>query len=121
MLSKNGSLSVRSTLHSALYSLVGGIVAFELIGARDESFAFIDATQWLSITANFGDTKSTITHPASTTHGRLKPEERELAGIGEGLIRVSVGLEDIDDIIAEMQRGLAAVASVGTVAKSAVV
>lgn len=92
-------------------SAFGGIVAFELDGGRDEAFAFIDATQWLSITANFGDAKSTITHPASTTHGRLKPEERELAGIGEGLLRVSAGLEDLDDIIAEMQRGLSAAAS----------
>lgn len=87
-------------------SAFGGIVTFELDGGRDEAFAFIDATQWLSITANFGDAKSTITHPASTTHGRLKPQERELAGITEGLVRVSVGLEDFDDIIAEMQRGL---------------
>jgi O-succinylhomoserine sulfhydrylase len=92
-------------------SAFGGIVAFELDGGRDEAFAFIDATQWLSITANFGDAKSTITHPASTTHGRLKPEERELAGIGEGLLRVSAGLEDLDDIIAELQRGLSAAAS----------
>lgn len=93
-------------------SAFGGIVAFELDGARDEAFAFIDATQWLSITANFGDTKSTITHPASTTHGRLKPEERQQAGIGDALIRVSTGLEDIDDIIAEMQRGLRGAAAV---------
>jgi O-succinylhomoserine sulfhydrylase len=96
-------------------SAFGGIVTFELDGGRDEAFAFIDATQWISITANFGDTKSTITHPASTTHGRLKPEERERAGIGEGLIRVSAGLEDLDDIIMEMQRGLRAAASMHAV------
>ena len=95
--------------------VVGGIVAFELDGGRDEAFAFIDATQWISITANFGDAKSTITHPASTTHGRLKPEERERAGIGEGLIRVSAGLENLDDIITEMQRGLHAAASMHAV------
>lgn len=93
-------------------SAFGGIVAFELEGGRDEAFAFVDATQWLSITANFGDAKSTITHPASTTHGRLKPEERERAGIGEGLLRVSVGLEDLADILAELQRGLSAAESV---------
>lgn len=93
-------------------SAFGGIVAFELSGGRDAAFAFIDATQWLSITANFGDTKSTITHPATTTHGRLKPQERQQAGIGEGLLRISVGLEDSDDIIAEMQRGFQAAASV---------
>ena len=92
-------------------SAFGGIVTCELDGGRDEAFAFIDATQWLSITANFGDAKSTITHPASTTHGRLKPEERQRAGIGEGLIRVSAGLENIDDIITEMKRGLQAVES----------
>lgn len=101
-------------------SAFGGIVAFELDGGRDEAFAFIDATQWLSITANFGDAKSTITHPASTTHGRLKPEERELAGIGEGLLRISAGLEDLDDIIAEMQRGLTAAASLSATPPSVV-
>jgi len=60
----------------------------------------------LSITANLGDTKTTITHPATTTHGRLSPEERVSAGIGEGLIRVAVGLEDLDDIQADLARGL---------------
>jgi O-succinylhomoserine sulfhydrylase len=60
----------------------------------------------LSITANLGDTKTTITHPASTTHGRLTPEERAAAGIGEGLIRVAVGLEDPLDIQADLARGL---------------
>jgi O-succinylhomoserine sulfhydrylase len=67
----------------------------------------------MSITANFGDAKSTITHPASTTHGRLKPEERAQAGIGEQLLRVSVGLEDVDDIVAELACGLAAVQALG--------
>ena len=84
----------------------GGLVSFEIEGGREDAFAFIDATRWLSITANFGDAKSTITHPASTTHGRLKPEEREAAGIPESLIRVSVGLEDVEDIIAELDAGL---------------
>jgi O-succinylhomoserine sulfhydrylase len=89
----------------------GGIVAFEIAGGREHAFAFVDATEWLSITANFGDAKSTITHPASTTHGRLSAEERAEAGVGESLIRVSVGLEDVADIQAELARGLAAVAA----------
>jgi O-succinylhomoserine sulfhydrylase len=89
----------------------GGIVSFEIDGAREQAFAFVDACRWISITANFGDTKSTITHPASTTHGRLTPEQRERAGIGEGLLRVSVGLEDTGDIIEELAQGLAAARS----------
>jgi len=91
----------------------GGIVAFEIEGDREQAFAFIDATEWLSITANFGDAKSTVTHPASTTHGRLSAAEREQAGIGENLIRVSVGLEDVEDIRAELARGLAGAAAPG--------
>ena len=91
----------------------GGIVAFEIDGDREQAFAFIDATQWLSITANFGDAKSTITHPASTTHGRLSAAEREQAGVTENLIRISVGLEDVEDIRAELLRGLQAAAAPG--------
>jgi O-succinylhomoserine sulfhydrylase len=60
----------------------------------------------ISITANLGDTKSTITHPATTTHGRLSAEERAHVGIGEGLVRVAVGLEDVTDIQGDLQRGL---------------
>jgi O-succinylhomoserine sulfhydrylase len=97
----------------------GGIVAFEIAGGREHAFAFVDATEWLSITANFGDAKSTITHPASTTHGRLSVEEREQAGVGENLIRVSVGLEDVADIQAELARGLAAVAVRDSLAQAA--
>jgi len=87
----------------------GGIVAFEVKNARAGAWAFIDATQLMSITANLGDTKTTITHPASTTHSRITPAERERAGITEGLLRISVGLEDLDDLKADVQRGLAAV------------
>lgn len=94
-------------------SAYSGIVSFEIAGGREHAFAFIDATRWLSITANFGDAKSTITHPASTTHGRLTPAEREQAGIGEALLRVSVGLEDVSDILAELECGLTAVRSLG--------
>jgi O-succinylhomoserine sulfhydrylase len=69
----------------------GGVVAFDVIGGRDGAWHLIDSTRLLSITANLGDTKTTITHPATTTHGRLTPEEREAVGIGEGLVRVAVG------------------------------
>ena len=90
----------------------GGIVSFEVAGstpgrARQAAWAVIDATRLMSITANLGDTKTTITHPATTTHGRLSPEAREAAGIGEGLIRVAVGLEDLADIQRDLDRGLA--------------
>jgi len=85
----------------------GGIVAFEVRGGREAAWRVIDATRLLSITANLGDTKTTITHPATTTHGRLTDEERKTAGIGEGLIRVAVGLEAIEDIKADLARGLA--------------
>ena len=84
----------------------GGIVSFDLRGGRPAAWTLIDATRLLSITANLGDAKSTITHPATTTHGRLTPEERERAGIGEGLVRISVGLEDVVDLQRDLERGL---------------
>jgi O-succinylhomoserine sulfhydrylase len=87
----------------------GGIVSFEVKGGRDLAWKLIDATRLVSITANLGDTKTTIVHPASTTHGRLTAEQREQAGIREGLIRVAVGLEDMDDIKNDLQRGLEAI------------
>ena len=86
----------------------GGVVSFELAGGRDEAWRFIDATRLLSITANLGDVRSTITHPASTTHGRVGEEERARMGVTENLVRVSVGLEDVEDIKADLARGLAA-------------
>lgn len=76
----------------------GGIVSFELNGGREEAWRVIDNTQMISITANLGDTKTTITHPATTTHGRLSDEQRQVAGVTESLLRISVGLEAIDDI-----------------------
>jgi O-succinylhomoserine sulfhydrylase len=85
----------------------GGIVAFELKGGKDAAWKLIDATKLLSITANLGDTKSTITHPASTTHSRMTPEQRAAAGIGDGLVRIAVGLESVADIEADLARGLA--------------
>ncbi|SCZ63724.1 O-succinylhomoserine sulfhydrylase [Thiohalomonas denitrificans] len=84
----------------------GGIVAFEVAGGREAAWRIIDSTRMLSITANLGDTKTTITHPATTTHGRLSAEQRESAGINEDLIRISVGLEDVTDIQADLARGL---------------
>jgi O-succinylhomoserine sulfhydrylase len=93
-------------------SAFGGILAFEVKKERAGAWAFIDATQVMSITANLGDAKTTITHPATTTHFRITPEERERAGISEGLIRISVGLEDPRDLQQDLQRGLAAVAAV---------
>jgi O-succinylhomoserine sulfhydrylase len=84
----------------------GGIVAFEVEGGREGAWRVIDATRMLSITANLGDVKTTITHPGTTTHGRLSPDDRAAAGIGEGLLRVAVGLEAIDDICRDLGRGL---------------
>jgi O-succinylhomoserine sulfhydrylase len=86
--------------------LPGGMLSFEVAGGQTEAWKVIDATRLLSITANLGDTKSTVTHPASTTHGRVSPEQRSASGIGDSLIRISVGLEDIVDIQADLARGL---------------
>jgi len=84
----------------------GAIVSFVVAGGREAAWQVINRTRMLSITANLGDTKTTITHPATTTHGRLSPEARAEAGIDDGLIRLSVGLEDPQDIIADLARGL---------------
>jgi O-succinylhomoserine sulfhydrylase len=84
----------------------GGIVSFEVKGGKAAAWRLIDSTRMLSITANLGDTKSTITHPATTTHGRLSDEQRAASAISDGLIRVAVGLEDADDLIADIARGL---------------
>ena len=84
----------------------GGVVSFELEGGKDHAWRLIDATRMLSITANLGDVKTTITHPSTTTHGRLTPEARLAAGINDGLVRVSVGLENLNDIKADILSGL---------------
>lgn len=84
----------------------GAVVSFVVRGGRAAAFKVIDATQVCSITANLGDTKTTITHPASTSHGRLTEAQREAAGIVQGLIRVAVGLEDLEDLKADLARGL---------------
>jgi O-succinylhomoserine sulfhydrylase len=84
----------------------GGVLSFEVAGGREQAWRVIDNTRMLSLTANLGDTKTTIVHPATTTHGRLSDEERQQAGIGENLIRIAVGLEDIVDIKNDLQLGL---------------
>jgi len=84
----------------------GAILSFEVKGGRAEAWRVVDRCKLLSITANLGDTKTTITHPASTTHGRISPEARAEAGISEGLLRIAVGLEAIEDIEADLRRGL---------------
>lgn len=88
-------------------SAFGGIVSFEVKRGREGAWRVIDATRMISITANLGDARSTITHPATTTHGRITAEDRAAAGITEGLVRVAVGLEDVKDIIADLETGLA--------------
>jgi O-succinylhomoserine sulfhydrylase len=84
----------------------GGVVSFDVNGGKAEAWRLVDATRLFSITANLGDTKSTITHPATTTHARITPEQRASAGIGDGLVRISVGLEDVEDLKRDLARGL---------------
>ncbi len=94
----------------------GAVVSFDVRGVNPETtranaFQVIDSTRVLSITANLGDTKTTITHPATTSHGRLSEPQRQAAGIGQGLIRIAAGLDHIDDIQADLLRGLGTLAS----------
>jgi O-succinylhomoserine sulfhydrylase len=84
----------------------GAVLSFEAKGGRAAAWRVIDATKLMSITANLGDVKTTIVHPASTTHGRISPEARAAAGITDGLIRVAVGLEALADLKADLERGL---------------
>ena len=93
-------------LAKAQQSAFGGLLSFELKGGKDAGWALVDATRICSITANLGDTKTTITHPATTTHGRLTPEQREASGIADGLIRLAVGLENIEDLKQDLLRGM---------------
>jgi O-succinylhomoserine sulfhydrylase len=99
------------SLAKAQQSAFGSVLSFEVIGGQSAAWAFIDATQMMSLTANLGDVKTTIVHPATTTHGRLSGEQRAAAGISDGLIRIAVGLEDIEDIKADMLRGFGAMPS----------
>ena len=87
----------------------GGVLAFEVSGDQEAAWRFIDATKMISITGNLGDVKSTITHPGTTTHGRMSAQAKDEAGIKDNLIRLSVGLESIEDIKRDLQLGLAAI------------
>ena len=84
----------------------GAVLSFDVKGGREQAFAVIDATRICSIAANFGDTRSIVTHPASTSHGRLTEAQRQAAGIGQNMIRLGVGLEDVQDLKADLARGL---------------
>ncbi len=84
----------------------GAIVSFDVKGGRDAAWKVIDTTKLISITGNLGDVKTTITHPATTTHGRITPEARAAAGITDGLIRLAVGLEAVADLKADLSKGL---------------
>ncbi|MGI9319673.1 MAG: PLP-dependent transferase, partial [bacterium] len=84
----------------------GGVVSFRIKGDRSTAWKFINATKMLSITGNLGDAKTTIIHPASTTHSRLTDQDRQLAGVTENLIRLAVGLEDLNDVLTDLERGL---------------
>jgi len=86
----------------------GAIVSFVVKGGREAAWRVVDSTRLMSITANLGDVKTTITHPASTTHGRLSPQARDQAGISEGLLRIAVGLEGAEDLRQDLERGLSA-------------
>ena len=87
----------------------GTVVAFDVAGDKAACFRFLDALRLVDISNNLGDSKSLITHPATTTHSRLKPEEREVLGIGDGLVRLSAGLEAEADLVADIERALAPV------------
>lgn len=89
-------------------SAFGGVLSFEVKGDKAACWRFINATRLMSLTANLGDAKTTIVHPATTTHGRLSAEDKATAGIKENLIRIAVGLEDVEDLITDLQRGFAA-------------
>jgi O-succinylhomoserine sulfhydrylase len=84
----------------------GAVLSFEVKGGREAAWRVIDGTRLVSITANLGDVKTTIIHPASTTHGRISPEARAAAGISDGLVRIAVGLEAVSDLKADLERGL---------------
>ena len=96
----------QAALAAQQMNLPGGMLAFEVEGGREAAWKVIDAMKMISITANLGDVKTTVTHPATTTHGRLTDEQRAEAGISDGLIRISAGLEDVADIQADIARGL---------------
>jgi O-succinylhomoserine sulfhydrylase len=94
-------------LAAAQQSAFGGVLSFRVRGGRAEAWKVIDGTRIMSLTANLGDAKTTIVHPATTTHGRLSQEERDVSGITENLIRLAVGLEHVEDLKADLMRGFA--------------
>jgi len=97
------------SLAAAQQSAFGGVLSFEVDGGRDRAWTFINAVRLMSLTANLGDVKTTVCHPASTTHGRLTDEQKQQGGITEGLIRIAVGLEDLEDLMRDCERGFAAI------------
>ena len=86
----------------------GAVLSFEVQGGQAGAWSVINATELVSLTGNLGDTRTTITHPSTTTHGRLTEDQRQAAGIQPGLIRLSIGLEAASDLIADLSKGLAA-------------
>ena len=96
-------------LAASQQSAFGGVLSFEVDGGRDRAWTFINAVRVMSLTANLGDVKTTVCHPASTTHGRLTDEQKLQGGITEGLIRIAVGLEDLEDLKRDCERGFAAI------------
>jgi len=98
-------------LAASQQSAFGGVLSFEVDGGRERAWAFINAVRLMSLTANLGDVKTTVCHPASTTHGRLTDEQKQQGGITEGLIRIAVGLEDIEDLKRDCERGFAAISA----------
>lgn len=96
-------------LAASQQSAFGGVLSFEVDGGRDRAWTFINAVRLMSLTANLGDVKTTICHPASTTHGRLTEEQKQQGGITEGLIRIAVGLEDLEDLKRDCERGFDAI------------
>ncbi|MCY4426210.1 MAG: O-succinylhomoserine sulfhydrylase [Halieaceae bacterium] len=95
-------------LACAQQSAFGGVLSFRVKGAREQAWRFIDGTRFLSLTANLGDAKTTIVHPATTTHGRLSDAERAASGVTQNLIRIAAGLEHVDDLKADLEHGFAA-------------
>ena len=98
-------------LAASQQSAFGGVLSFEVDGGRERAWAFINGVRLMSLTANLGDVKTTVCHPASTTHGRLTDEQKQQGGITEGLIRIAVGLEDIEDLKRDCERGFAAISA----------
>ena len=104
----------QAALARAQMSGGGTLVTFTVDGGKEAAFRFMDALRLIAISNNLGDSKSLITHPATTTHMRIGPDERRRLGIGDGVIRLSVGLEDVDDLIDDLELGLASLAPVWT-------